>query len=67
MCSGLGLRFGSKAKGRAKILLLAGEVGFSARGGRLGTCKLWRTWVNPQPLGPPCVLTAKGSEALGRC
>lgn len=34
LCRGLGLRFGSRSKGRTKILLWAGEVGFCHGGGR---------------------------------
>lgn len=63
--AGLGPRLGSQTTGTAKILLLAGEVGFWSGCGRTCISRLQRTHVNSLLPGQPCVPTERGSEALG--
>lgn len=64
MCRGLGLTLGSQVREKLKSspwpVSWASALGMAAR-----TCRLRGTRVNPHPPGQPCVLTEKGSEALG--
>ena len=65
ICRGPGTETWEPDHRKAKILLLAGEVGFWSGCGRTCISRLQRTHVNSLLPGQPCVPTERGSEALG--